>query len=642
MPSRFKYEIRRKQLTDNNGPIRIQCNNGVPVIVSGIVDTTWLDVTDDIDFKPEFIFNFSDKALDNSKEKGTTGTISISGNTVSFVQEWLNGNACSYLNTMEVRITDMFCGIILPLYEMKADTMKYCEADGCRLELPLREINAPYSCLYTTSIYDDHQGYFNSKDNSTKDHPTFNVCIDSGNAFSTSPRLAFNLLITSFPPAFVGNLVGIDFGLESDKTAREILGLDNFYAAPLVYDIIKNACDKCFLTLDTVFDIGKEYHNVCYYHPQEGRFHKNADDSRKSPSTKFIWGNRTVKAMDTFLDEICQAFNCLWWVENGVLSIKHVTQLNNEPPIIDFNSYPYAPYDVCYEYSGNKYPGSGKYAYIPDPKDGASSEALRRYNDRVSFTKGVANTLFEGVVNKDIPFAATGFFCDRSRDGKHYAEKAFDNAKIVGFVVFAILTLVTASITAGVISAPGAVLLLAILAAWIGAFVFKLETLRDELGCEFYINNIRHIGTGECDVPRLIFWDGVSLNQAKVKVKVGPEIESYYNLDNRSYIDEYSVIEVPNYELFFDANYKDNLYKHHRYSDDTMLNGFTNSVVTYKLPYCCDVLDAFQIYEGGTKRLYFNALLKPYNNWGSLNHITRIRLVPIEGFIEITGKLLRK
>lgn len=636
MQTRFKYELRKKQLKENNVNVLVSCVNGIPSVVNGSVDTTWYDFTGDIEHKAQFTFNFNDSPQQVSKEKGTSSTVILSGAAVEFVQTWLNDNPCSYLNTVEVRITDLICGYILPLYEMKSDTLKYCIGDGCKLELPMREINIPYSCIYLTSIYDNHQNYFNQLGTSTKDFPTFQVCVDSGISFLKSPRLAINILITTFP-------TGINFILpnESDDKARRILGLDNFYSAPLVYDILKNACDKCGMTLNTMFNPGKQYDKVCYYHPVAGVYHKNDDNSMQSPSAKFIWENRTVKAMDTFLDELCVAYNALWWVENGVLQMQFINDLRELPLAIDFVNFPYKPYDICYEYNGEKYPASGEYTFVADPKDAASNEALRRYNDRVSYTKGVTNTIFEGIKKKNTSFGATAFFCDNSTPKENYVEAAFDEARTIGLVLIGLLAIVIASLVAGTVTAVGAALLITIVAVWVISFNDKINSLKNQLGCNFYSGNIRHMGSGELDTPRLIMWDGVSLNQAKVKRQT-PVIDPYYNLNGIQYVNEYGEANPANYDLMFDANFQNNLYAKHQFTDDTFLNGYTNSTVTYKVPYCCEVLAIFEIFEGGTKRLYFNARLPKYRNWESIHHITRIDLKPVEGYIEITGKLLRK
>ncbi|MFA9213897.1 MAG: hypothetical protein ACEQSR_08630, partial [Candidatus Methylacidiphilales bacterium] len=176
---------------------------------------------------------------------------------------------------------------------------------------------------------------------------------------------------------------------------------------------------------------------------------------------------------------------------------------------------------------------------------------------------------------------------------------------------------------------------------WIAFFIAKIDSLRNKIGCEEYEGSIRHIGSGEIDTQRLIMWDGQSMNVAKVVIKA-PQIEPYYNTDNTSYNDEYGIGYTRNFDLMFDANFKESMYQYHEKTDNTLLNGFTNQEVTFKVRYCCEVLDLLGIYEGGTKKLYYNIKLPNYNNWSSIGHIINISLNPNDGFIIIKAKLLRK
>lgn len=638
MPNRFKIEIRRKQLkNDTFQNVIVDCVGGVPTYVLGnVTDTTWIDITNDANYVPQFDFNFNYTNTDLSKEKGTSSNILLSGSAKTTVERWINNTACSYLNTWEVRVTDILCAIIFPLYEMKGDNLKYCVGDGCKLELPLREINAPYHCLYITSIYDNWQGWFNGN---VKNFPTFNVCIESYNNFGIIGSIAINGILTSVP--FIGQiLTSFNIVQDSDETCREILGTDNFYSSPKVYDILLNAAAKCGVTLDTIFDIGNELHNVCYYYPISGKYHKNNGDIILSPSTNFIWGNRIVTALDNFLNDVCTLTNSLWWIENNKLVIKYIEDLNNEPLLVDFNTFAIKPYDICYESNGEKYPASGNYTYLTDPKDSASNVILNRYNDRVSFTDGVGNTVFDGIKNKNTQFAATGFVCDGTISSDYFT-KSFDRALVFGVVIIALLVALGLSLTGTFILSPVGIAIAAITTAWAILFILKISTLKNKIGCTQYEGSIHHIGNGEIDIQRLLMWDGVSLNLSKVK-NYTPTINPYYNKNNDSYTTEYGVPNTRNFALMFDSNFNGSLYEKHEQTDNTLLNGYTNVVVKYKLPYCCEILRLFGIYEGGVKKLYYNAKLPNYNNWQSIHHITNISIQPANGYIEISGKLLRK
>jgi hypothetical protein len=634
---RFKYEIRKKQLKNELGQdVTVTCNNGVPTYVQGTLPNNgWINITKDVEYKPQFDFNFNNTNQKNSKEKGTTSNILISGVSKDIISGWINFDSCSYLNTYELKITDLLCGIELPHYEMKGDNLKYCVGDGCKLELPLREINAPYHCLLQTSIYDNWQGWFNGN---VKDFPTFNVCVQDGNQFTLSGRIAINSILLSIP--VIGQvLTGFNIVTDSEDTCREILGLDNFYSAPNVYDILQNATQKCGITMETIFDVGKPLHNACYYFPIAGNYHKNNSDIIVSPSTKFIWGNRIGKPIDEFLDEICLLTNSLWWIENGKLVVEHIEVLNNAHLLVDFNTYSIKPYDICYEANGDKYPASGDYKYQTDSKDQASNQIITRYNDRVSFTKGVGNTVFDGIKSKSTSYASTAFMCDKT-ESKDYIEKSFDQARIFGLVIIAILAALGLYLLSDITSPTGALIGI-ITAIWIAAYLAKIANLKDDIGCNQYEGSIRHISNGTIDIQRLIMWDGQSINLAKVK-NYTPQIDAYYNINNVIYNTEYGVNNTRNFELMFDANFVDSLYKYHKQTDDTLLNGFTNVEVTFKLKYCCEILELFGITDGGTKKLYYNIRLPKYNNWISEAHIISISLQPIEGFIQIKAKLVRK
>lgn len=589
----LKIKIRKHQLINKQAQnVVLQCSgqNKATYVLGNNPDTTWYDITDGVSGLDdlEFIIKKDDLSRKLS-ERSSSMDISLVGEASEIVQDWLFGTPCSYLNYFDVEITDTSCDYTYARFELKPDNMSWCDKDGCYFTLPLRESDEASVNLKKYSIHDNWQKWYS--EDGTKEHPTFEVVI-----FNTVPLLqatiiGMYLFVTSLPGIgwlinYIGNI---------HDTIKENLGFGRFAAAPYVRDILKNITDKVGLQLDTIFDAGQSAANDCLFIPYGGSYFKNMNGC--SPSRKHIWNNRYIWQYSEFLDSLCELYNCYWEIAEGKLIIKPLAWKINETPI-DISDQVESN---CYAFDLSKKSAYGRYEYQADPTDAASNSVQLPYNDIVDFDGQGNNPMLEGNTTRQVKFASTGFYGDSF--GQNNVDEIMDLALGVAYIMLATLVITAASLIAGTVTATGAI----IISAAITVFLATVVVQRDNYKAEFGVNSsykgiVRIQGSGALSVPRILRYDPATpLNCARVvkQSAASIQINSYYNLTNTAYANQpwgasiyQGVTDVFNYPLYFDANYKGNLYDtYHEYTDNPLIVNIGNKELTTIIPFCCDNID---------------------------------------------------
>lgn len=627
MKKRLSIEFRHKQLYKDKDilqPVIVVCNpDGTATYQAGTVPNAgWLDVTEDTEGLEDFNLSWSarngdtDGEFGSNYQKGLTGDLRFSGAAFQFIFDWLMTEPCQMLNAVEARVYDHECKKYYRPFELKLDNTEYSPGEEpCIVSMPLREKDDTWHSFQKTIIEDNWQNWFNRTGTSTKDHPTF--------PFIVEKKPKFFLAITVVLIYIVGMLsVGVLVGLNAGKRwIRKALGFTYFCPAPLLRTYIENICSKYGYTADTIFDDlpGNPYRDTCLFYPVSQTW-KNFD-SFPSPSTKFIWENRTVLSFAKFLDQLKKVFNAEWYVTpNNQLVFKHKSFFDTQAPIYDFTAAGADKlYFLKYSFNGNKKPAYGDYAYQIDPQDTCSNESKWRYNSIVDFDGPQNNPMLEGKVQKSFDFASTSFHNDGTT--LDFLEEAVKMGRLVAVgalligmgQLFLAANFITVAIVVGLLAAG--------------------YNITNEYVNDFFdnsdLNGMVRVASSEINIPRLLLWDRTTpLDQAKVVTVEDPAQNPYYNLDAVDYYTEHPAFDAPagyfgtdvrkihNYPLFVEEKFTGNLWDRFHEYDNPLKNGQINQDWSGEVDLCCEWLDRLGVWEGDYAKI--GGVLVLENRFGRL------------------------
>lgn len=599
----LKLYIRPHQLTNKQGDnVIIQCNGNRAEYVAGNVAGEWTEITDDTDGLNELeLFFRSEDNTNRISESSASLQIRVVGDAHNIIEQHLFATPCHYLNYFDARIEDASCNITFREFLLKPDNIEYCEDDGCFFELPLREDDSRMNVMKKLSIHDNWQKWFS--EDGTKTHPTFQVLRQAPEYSFAGVRSGLIVFVKSL--IAVGDILNSLFDFE--KTLKRMLGFGYYCPAPRIYDILKNACDRSGLQMNTPFDETKELHNDCFFLPYGGHYYTNFNEGyQPSPSTKHIWMNRYIWQVSEFIDAICKLYNLKWdIISNTLILSDYNTIIDSDNYVSEFPEVD----NVCYEYDLTKKASYGRYQYQPDPQDSASNEIAPFYNDIVDFDGVADNPLLEGEQRKDFDFSPVAFLHDYI--GDNYVKEMMNDAKITAYVLTGLIAVVTVALFAGTITATAGIAL----GVLVSAGLLRVNTITKDLEGEYgdgsdYRGIIRVQGTGERSIGSIIRYDPATpINNAKaVAVPVAsitPDLN--YNPDAIAYKDQnfgigvYKELQYAyNYPLYFDAMYNGNLFEKHEATDNPIVVNVSNKDVSFDVPLCCDTIISVGVEFGKT------------------------------------------
>lgn len=586
-------------------------------------------------------------------DKGVTSDFTFFDGAYRFIYNWLLNTECQILNAVEVKIIDLIARANNPdpagnyrIFEIKSDNIEYLPIDEpCQFHIKLREQDNIWHCIHKMSIFDDWQGWFKS---GGFNHPTFLTCIEPRPRLINSARMALLMFYYSNPAIAL-----IDFLVPGNVVddARKILNANRFVDAPLIQTYIRNVAGKCNMTTDTIFDAGQPFADVCLYFPQAGFMYENDDDT-VSPSQAFTYDNRWLITIAELFDKLKVVFAAEWYVTPlNKIVFKHTKDLLNLEPIYDFTAVGVEPiYDLKYSFNGTKKPAYGRYEYIDDGSDLASQEMSTLYNDIVDYDGPANNPMLEGERVKNFEFAPTGFIRDgRSKD---YLKLLINDGKIGALVLIGIISAIIAALAIGGLTAPIAALLtLLVLVPWLTVLLsIRVPALNNE-----FVDNPTYSGavrlTSEQTLqPRLLLWDGISLQTAKTEARVGlPVPNPYYNPALTPYNEKNQIMEdnpsgvVYNYPLYFDGDYYDNLFPlYHDHIDNPLKSLETHQDVSWSVDLCPGMLNLFGVFQDQYAQIGKIVKLETRENYDVFVRIGNINVDYDSDKINVKGIVIRR
>jgi hypothetical protein len=492
------------------------------------------------------------------------------------------------------------------LFEIKSDNLEYAPIDApCEFRVKLREQDNIWHCVHKTVIWDNWQNWFNEDKNnpSTFEHPTFLTCIEPRPRLVQSVRMALLLFAQSLPPLW--------FLAKEEllKDARRILGANKFVDAPLVYTYILNVAGRCGMDVDTIFNPGQDWENLCLYFPQAGSMYESNEDEVVSPSQIFNYENRWLVTLADLLDKLKVVFCAEWYVTpNNTIVFKYKKDLIQLAPIYDYTLIDSEKiYGLKYTFNGDKKPAYGNYQYATDGSDLASQEIDTLYSDIVDYDGPANNPMLEGELRKNFEFAATGFVRDgRSPD---YMGVLIRDGEIGALILTGILVAIIVGLTISAVATLGLALAIALIftavaGVLVTAVLLHTSTLKKEFLGPTYSGAVR-LTCEQVLTPRLLLWDGLSMQQAKVDARVGfPVPNPYYNPAGLTYDQKNSVMEdnnpfgLYNYPLYFDGDFYGNMYpKYHEQIDNPLLSIETHQDGTFYVDLCPGQLNLYGVFQ---------------------------------------------
>jgi hypothetical protein len=665
----LRIYFRQHQLQDVNNSNRnviVDCGT-IATYIPGNVDPTWVEVTEFTEGLDKFQSSWDSVNQGNSGtsetnasgsnyDKGLSLSLTFYGDAFSFIWGWLLSTKCQILNAIDVRIDDVICGKSFRLFEIKCDNLKYAPfildneagVSSCRIEVQLREQDLVWHCVHKTFIWDDWQGWFNKAGTSTKQHPTFLTCIEPRPRIMNSVRIALMFFFHTNPA-----VNAIDFltagNIKDD--VRRILELENFVPSPLIRDYIDNVAGKCGLATDTIFHrTGTPEYSACIFHPLSGAMYENDGDNELAPSTAFLFENRWDITLAELLDKLKLVYCAEWYVTPGnTIVFKPTIELIELAPIYDFTTGGLPIRNLSYTFAGTKKPAYGRYQYQPDGSDLGSQEISNLYNDLTDFDGPSNNPMLEGELSKSFEFAPTAFV----RDGrtKDYIKLLINDGQTGAYILIAILAVLIVSLVAGTLSAGAAIALGAIMAVWALSIGGKASNMRshftDPAGS--YTGAVRLVMANQTMAPRILIWDGVAKNRAKVVKINNPTPSSYYNptsvpyATNNPIAQDNAGLNIYNYSIYFDSKYTGNQFdRFHDAIDNPLKSLETNQSCEFETDMCCDALTLLGLWQDDFVKIGYLVIVEKRANYNVYVRIQNIAISYDDYKVKIKGLVIKK
>lgn len=663
---RFQIFLRKRQNVYSNPEsgltynVVVQCNDltGYSEYVPGDVDNTWYDFTDFIEDAEKLSLSWDKVNSGNSSnyqtnkdgsnyDKGISGDLIFFDNAYQFIYDFLLTNECQILNAIEVKIIDLIAGGTFRIFEIKNDNIEFAPVDEpCRFKIKLREQDYTWHCIHKTFIWDNWQNWF--EDSGVKSHPCFLTCIEPRPRIIQSARMALMFFYHSHP---LVNLITFFTGGTIEDDTRRILSLKYFSDAPLVRTYIENVAGKCGLAMDTIFDEGQLWENLCLYYPQAGYMHEN-DSGSTSPSLSYNFDNRWLITIAELFDKLKLVFAAEWYVTpNNTIVFKYTKDLVSVLPIYDFTLTTSEPiYELVYTFNGDKKPAYGRYEYQVDGSDLASQEMSTLYNDIVDYDGPSSNPMLEGSVTKSFEFAPTGFV----RDGrcKDYILTLINDGEVGAFILLAIFVVLEAILVGGVPFTTGAVIAEGIfLGLWVAGVITKRAHVKNLFVDDDTYTGAVRLTSEQVLTPRLILWDGSSMARAKAIQMSIPSPNAYYNPTLKSYTEKNKInvdnsnptLTVYNYPLYFDGDFTGNLFdNYHDQIDNPLKSKESHQTAKWYVDLCEGMLNLFGVFENQYAAIGKVVKLEQRDNYSIYVRIGNINVDYDTNKINLKGTVLRR
>jgi len=398
----------------------------------------WYLMTDFIEKPDDTTFNFG-KDEDQTEQLDSTGidkgiavNISLFGQGRAYVKDWLIDHPDAFVNSIQVRITDVLRDKNMGIWEIKQDSLDYLIGGECVMDVVFKEYNPTSNCLQNTLITDNHRKWFPSDGKLFPNvdpitgfilpvyfHPLFKYCDDIKPqflqnflfAFANGIRLAIITMfgIIAVVADFIVDLWNNVFGSGGTDPStggsdilddifgdifKALIGCGRSHPGPFVRNYFINACSKCGVEFESnIFNDPSSphsrYYNTCVISPLS---FKGLKESKVAGGYDWIDHNGYNATPIGFAYDLKRIFNAKFKLEDNKFSFH---SKDTFPPtiIFDFTGAD-AALIVGNIRIGRDAPARDalvEFQWGTDPIDMAGNEARHRYNAIKDWTDGLAD-----------------------------------------------------------------------------------------------------------------------------------------------------------------------------------------------------------------------------------------------------------
>lgn len=389
-----------------------------------------IPITGRVDGLSDFTLNYSRDSETGRTQKSFSNDLTFYDDGFNIINPILIANNQGLNNSIRVEIWDSCCNaVVFNDLIIRGDSIDFCSGDcfvKCRVtrQDPDERI---YDCLRTLELSDNRNGFFNNTP-----FPNIAYCDELRPQWL---MITLFYIALGFLASFYGILIGLisfvatisaivlaicgilkiienilnsiptinvnwtppfcddllkdpfkyvkEIGGFVDKILENIIGCGRKHPSPLYRDYIQNACTICGInsfSSSILNNPNSEYYNAVY-------FHAPVKPGRRTPPN-YIFENRPMYTVDSWLSLIAKDFNSGWWVDNGILYFERNDYYLSQAPIYDAvaNAATGDILDgVCFSYNETKLYASRTVETTLDGLDETGNEAQEEYRAFLNF-----------------------------------------------------------------------------------------------------------------------------------------------------------------------------------------------------------------------------------------------------------------
>ena len=401
-----------------------------------------------------------DFVVDHRKDDGNGNPAKSFSESITFTGEALDYIKAKFITNPEgkqeiatVVLIDDCCGEDIEVFNgaIYGSSVDWCEGE-CEISASVVEYDdftRQLDCLRSTMVYDNHDGF------QQQQHPRMVYCVELRPSLIQDVIMIFgiilNLQLIVISPLIttiaviaaaidgiidllnaipllnlnIPNLPDLD-GDDSTTNLQTvgnlitqvnafIVGCGRRHPSPLVREYIKNVCRKCDLDFESsIFNNpSSDYYNTVYYNApiEKGKIPLL---SPNSPITTWIDENKPIKTGDAFLDELKIPFNAEWRVRNGVLIFERKDFFWSAEDWVDYDALDadnLIDTRICYNWRDEDAAALIRINYALDAVDWCGNEAVNRFSNVVEWNQPF-NPRQTGIKELQIPFGTARFADD--------------------------------------------------------------------------------------------------------------------------------------------------------------------------------------------------------------------------------------
>jgi len=367
--------------------------------------------------------------------KSFTGELIFYGNGFEIIRQELIDDPAGKFNQVAIKVFDDCCEGADPdepilVFEgiLRGDSIDWCEGE-CFVKAQAFEHTAEtlkFDCVKSTLIYDNWNGI------QQEAHPRMVYCNEMRPSGLQDVILIFGIIlniifiavtpvvfvvwliveilnvligvingiidaINTIPGIDINNINEVDIDGSADDNLLQvwadlidqmnesILGCGREHPSPLVRRYIQNVCDKCGIAFESSIlnDPESDYYNTVYL---SAPVEKGTRDENQT----WISENAPIKTLEGLLQDIKLPFSADYRIENGVLKFEREDFFWSGETFVSYQNIVAQgrlTEKVCYSWRDEDAAAFGRFQYSDDPVDWVGNEARDRYNDIVEFNQ---------------------------------------------------------------------------------------------------------------------------------------------------------------------------------------------------------------------------------------------------------------